>query len=1082
MKMTQCISRIMQCLAVGLALCFTPMAKATPYASCVTNNAGTIQFYLNESNATVVVKYEDGTTNVNFNGINTGTNVPGGLQSFSLAGHTSYTIAVSKVGTGAAAVTHTLLYGTPRGIDVNKNPSSPYFGNVYVSCASAATPAAALRQLNSDLSGIRTNSGGIAWTVSASEPYRICVGEDDYLVIGSYASAHSGVYYVDPTLTTGQTLLGPPSDTSGIAAGAHASEISRCLLIGNLQSGNPCTLFTVDAGNITGVNSSQLNSLLVYSNITLSTLPRITAPDLVGPEITLNLALGNNYPGVSVGPVNQSPTRYIYISNRRDGPSGGSADVQIYALTNLVVNTSAGGGSVNLGTTPGAVWNSYYNGTVNDYFAVNATGPADSAVSPDGNYFAAEGYGNNQIIVCSLTNGIPDVSTLYTITNSGSQTSAGRGLCWDAADNIYLSSSGGGFFQEWTLGFTATAITTGNASGPTGFSLILPSTQVGVTVTNAIATDTVSQTNPYGNPTNASFVITRTGNIGSPLVIPFTLGGSAASGTYTAGSTTSITFAAGQSSTNISIKAVTDGVARPTTTIILTLNTSGSYSLAPASATLNLINTAPNKLVASATAASMDNAFSNDYASFTITRWGDTNAATFTASSFTYSGTAVAGVDYTLPGPVTFNPGDISQTNYISPLSNGQLPVDSSTNAYVGNKTAIVAVGSGAGYTGSTNTALLNILDSAYPTTAVLYANPLTDPNDAGNWAVTAANNNMQVNGIDNGITFGYDLQNGDPADFGAIPLPPSGAATALRVTVNKSSAQSSGAAAGVNLYPMNVRFGANYAVRFSMNIVEGFNPSYTTEGPVFGINHSGIATNWWASSVVSGWGDSATNVWESDGIWYWISPDGGAGAGDFLEYTGVGGKLPNTGWNQLATKTRSSFANAFKTNVFSSNAGPGLPANNSIVNGNDAHNWADVEIKQLNNIVTLAINKTTVFVYTNTTSFTNGTLMLGYDDPFSSVGASDGAVYYSNLRVVSLASPFISQIAVNHGNGTVVINFTTVDGDLIASSFALQGASVVSGPYVDIAGASITPLSAGAFQAVVPQSGAVQFYRIRVK
>jgi hypothetical protein len=197
-----------------------------------------------------------------------------------------------------------------------------------------------------------------------------------------------------------------------------------------------------------------------------------------------------------------------------------------------------------------------------------------------------------------------------------------------------------------------------------------------------------------------------------------------------------------------------------------------------------------------------------------------------------------------------------------------------------------------------------------------------------------------------------------------------------------------------------------------------------------------------------------------------------------------LGGTNNNTGWQQPATATTVPFANAFKTNVFTGGAvwSPGLVSNGSILNGSSANNWADVEIKQLNNIVTLSIDKTPVFVYTNATVFTNGTLMLGYNDPFSSVGSADGAVYFSNLRVVSLASPIISQITLNKANGTVVINFTTVDGDLTASSFALQSASVVNGLYADVSGASITQLSAGAFQAVVSQSGATQFYRIRVK
>jgi hypothetical protein len=97
-------------------------------------------------------------------------------------------------------------------------------------------------------------------------------------------------------------------------------------------------------------------------------------------------------------------------------------------------------------------------------------------------------------------------------------------------------------------------------------------------------------------------------------------------------------------------------------------------------------------------------------------------------------------------------------------------------------------------------------------------------------------------------------------------------------------------------------------------------------------------------------------------------------------------------------------------------------------------------------------------------------------------VGNVDGAAYYSNLRVVALASPIISQIIVNKANGTAVINFTTVDGDATPASFALQSSTTVAGVYADVPGAGIAQLSAGAFQAVVPLSGSVEFYRIREK
>src|ERR1017187_6161684 len=327
--------------AVLAAAFYVQTLKAAPYASCIVNNAGTIQFYLNESGGNVTVTYEDSSVDPNYNGTTTGLNLASGMHSFALGAHTSYSISVFKSGSGTPSVIQTVGYGTPRGIDVNKRPGSPYFGNVYCAAAATADPTKALWRLNSDLSGIITNGGGVAWNNSSSSPYRLAVNEDDFLTVGSFSSAISAVWRIDPTLSANQLLLGPIGQTAGYAAMSQGDQFSRPLLIGNMTSGDNCVLLTVDAGTIPGINANQLNSVLVYSNITPATLPRITPPDLLGPEVCLNISVQNNYPGITVGPANQSP-RYLYCSNRRDGPSGGSATVQIYALTNLLANTAGG--------------------------------------------------------------------------------------------------------------------------------------------------------------------------------------------------------------------------------------------------------------------------------------------------------------------------------------------------------------------------------------------------------------------------------------------------------------------------------------------------------------------------------------------------------------------------------------------------------------------------------------------------------------------------------------------------------------------------------------------------------------------
>ena len=66
--------------------------------------------------------------------------------------------------------------------------------------------------------------------------------------------------------------------------------------------------------------------------------------------------------------------------------------------------------------------------------------------------------------------------------------------------------------------------------------------------------------------------------------------------------------------------------------------------------------------------------------------------------------------------------------------------------------------------------------------------------------------------------------------------------------------------------------------------------------------------------------------------------------------------------------------------------------------------------MKQVKNIVTMSINKIPITVYTNATIWNNGKIMLGYDDPFASLG-SQGAVYYSNLRVVRIGPPSITAV-----------------------------------------------------------------------
>jgi hypothetical protein len=76
----------------------------------------------------------------------------------------------------------------------------------------------------------------------------------------------------------------------------------------------------------------------------------------------------------------------------------------------------------------------------------------------------------------------------------------------------------------------------------------------------------------------------------------------------------------------------------------------------------------------------------------------------------------------------------------------------------------------------------------------------------------------------------------------------------------------------------------------------------------------------------------------------------------------------------------------------------------------------------------------------------------------------------------VSIGGPIITNVGLDNVHGNVVMDFSVTDD---GSSFTVQGASNVKGPYSNIAAATVTPLGGGTFQVIAPKNGAIQFYRV---
>ena len=172
---------------------------------------------------------------------------------------------------------------------------------------------------------------------------------------------------------------------------------------------------------------ANINPLLVYTNITLATLPWQTPPDIQGPEIGVGIAdsiIQNVYPGLQVGKTGAS-SNYIYASTGRGNYS--NPNVQIY--TN----------DIGRGDTLAPVWDSItaHGGTVGtgpDFYAnitdangANSDYTTDIGISPDGKYLACLIRRLNWFCITPLTNGLPDTSRIFKSAPTAGRTIA-RGM------------------------------------------------------------------------------------------------------------------------------------------------------------------------------------------------------------------------------------------------------------------------------------------------------------------------------------------------------------------------------------------------------------------------------------------------------------------------------------------------------------------------------------------------------------------------------------------------------------------------------------------------------------------------------
>lgn len=306
------------------------------------------------------------------------------------------------------------------------------------------------------------------------------------------------------------------------------------------------------------------------------------------------------------------------------------------------------------------------------------------------------------------------------------------------------------------------------------------------------------------------------------------------------------------------------------------------------------------------------------------------------------------------------------------------------------------------------------------------------------------------------GTTNGYNIKfsaSGGPVDFKAIfgfdystvtyptniPSAPhsSGTTKGLYLTVNKDAI---GAVAAVNLYPVGQSFGGNYMLQFDLWM--NYALTATTEHVLFGVNHSGQLTN-------------QITMQGSDGLFYAVDGDGGESASstsarDYSVLQGGGTPLPPA----LLTSANTTFGPAPLLGANFDNADTGFktlfPVEGvkgfSTVVGSCGLRWVTVQVLQKDSLITWMLNSNIVAQYTNTTAYTSGDILLGYNDTFASIGDSNNFAIIDNVTVTPLGPSIVSQPASQTvgTNSSVALSVTATSNVPLGYRWLFNGTNLV--------------------------------------
>lgn len=315
---------------------------------------------------------------------------------------------------------------------------------------------------------------------------------------------------------------------------------------------------------------------------------------------------------------------------------------------------------------------------------------------------------------------------------------------------------------------------------------------------------------------------------------------------------------------------------------------------------------------------------------------------------------------------------------------------------------------------------------------------------------------------------FGFDYSTVTyPTNIPPAPHSFGGTTKGLYLTVNKDGTP---AAAAVNLYPVGQSFSNSFALKFDMWI-NWRDIDTSTEHALFGINHSGDVTNRVGQSP-------------SDGLFFAVEGEDDSlptstTLRDFSVFRGSGSGAPI-----LMTTNNTTFGPAplLAPQFENYNAGfvalfppKTIPGFGTTPAGSAGLGWVRGEVRQVSDRITWLLNDTIIAQYTNVYGYTNGNILIGYNDNFSSTGDSNNFVIFDNIRVVPV--PPVRLLTPEIVGSNFRFSFATESYESYTVQWTTNLTAPVWSNYTNLTGDGLTNLVS---VPLLPGNSAQQYFRVR--